>query len=64
VFSELAQKIWVEQHRDLTTLMGKDYFYADNNPMKRRSYGAIYLKVMNYQEFSEYLVPMKRLLGS
>jgi glucosamine-6-phosphate deaminase len=61
-FSELAQRVWVQQHEDLTQLMGQDYFYASASPMKRRSYGAIYLKTMNYQEFSEYMQPVRRLL--
>ncbi|MDR1951456.1 MAG: hypothetical protein LBP96_04420 [Bacteroidales bacterium] len=61
-FSELAQKIWVRQYKDLTTLLGEDYFYASENPMKRRSYGAIYLKTMTYKEFSDYMIPVKRLL--
>ncbi len=61
-FSELAQKIWVDQYKDITTLMSEDYFYGDNNPMKRRAYGAIYLKAMSYQEFSDYMVPVRRLL--
>jgi len=30
--------------------------------MMRRSYGAIYLKDMNYKEFTEYLVPVRSLL--
>ncbi|MDR0546386.1 MAG: hypothetical protein LBG77_02175 [Dysgonamonadaceae bacterium] len=61
-FSELAQRVWVQQHEDLTQLMGQDYFYASDNPMKRRSYGAIYLKTMSYKEFSEYMKPVRRLL--
>ena len=61
-FSELAQKVWVQQHKNLTKLLGEDYFYADENPMKRRSYGAIYLKTMSYKEFSEYITPIRRLL--
>jgi glucosamine-6-phosphate deaminase len=61
-FSELAQKIWVQQHRNLTKLMGEDYFYDSENPMKRRSYGAIYLKTMSYKEFSEYMASVRRLL--
>ncbi len=61
-FSELAQQIWVKQHEEMTTLMGEDYFYADNNPMKRRSYGALYLKAMTYKEFSDYMIPVRRLL--
>ena len=61
-FSELAQRIWVEQHNDISKLMGNDYFYADNSPMKRRSYGAIYIKSMTYKEFSDYMKPVSRLL--
>lgn len=61
-FSELAQKIWVEQHENLLTLMGKDYFYESPNPMLRRAYGAIYLKDMSYSEFSEHIVSVRRLL--
>lgn len=61
-FSELAQKIWVDQFNDLVNLLGQEYFYESTNPMMRRSYGAIYLKDMTYKEFSEYLVPVRSLL--
>jgi glucosamine-6-phosphate deaminase len=61
-FSELAQQVWVQQYEDLIQLMGQDYFYASDNPMKRRSYGAIYLKTMNYAAFSDYMKPVRRLL--
>jgi glucosamine-6-phosphate deaminase len=61
-FSELAQKIWVEQHNHLVNLLGKEYFYDSPNPMLRRTYGSIYLKDMSYKEFSDYLVPVRRLL--
>jgi glucosamine-6-phosphate deaminase len=63
-FSELAQKIWVEQHNHLVDLMGQEFFYDSPNPMLRRSYGAIYLKDMSYKEFSDYLIPVRRLLKS
>ncbi len=63
-FSELAQKIWVEQHNDLVELLGKEHFYESSNPMLRRSYGAIYLKDMSYQEFREYMLPVRELLKS
>jgi glucosamine-6-phosphate deaminase len=61
-FSELAQKIWVDQFDNLTELLGKEYFYESTSPMMRRSYGAIYLKDMTYKEFSDYLVPVRSLL--
>ncbi len=61
-FSELAQRVWVEQFQDLVKLMGNDYFYNSANPMMRRSYGAIYLKTMTYKEFSDFMKPVRRLL--
>lgn len=61
-FSELAQKIWVEQHEHLVKLMGKDYFYNSPNPMLRRAYGAIYLKDMTYAEFTAHIRSVRRLL--
>jgi glucosamine-6-phosphate deaminase len=61
-FSELAQKIWVDQHNHLVELMGQQYFYDSPNPMLRRSYGAIYLKDMSYKEFTDYLIPVRSLL--
>ena len=63
-FSHLAQKIWVEQHQDLLLLLGKEYFYNSPNPLLRRSYGAIYLKDMNYSEFKAWMVPVRKLLSA
>jgi glucosamine-6-phosphate deaminase len=63
-FSELCQKSWVEQFRDLTTLLGKEAFYGHPHPMMRRAYGAIYLKDMSYAEFVEETRPLKALSKS
>jgi glucosamine-6-phosphate deaminase len=61
-FSELAQKIWVEQHNQLVNLLGKEYFYDSTNPMLRRAYGAILLKDMNHAEFTLFIKPVRQLL--
>ena len=61
-FSELAQKVWVDQHSDLCRIVGENYFYGSDNLMLRRTYGAIYLKDMTYDEFHEYMIPVKKLL--
>jgi len=61
-FSELAQKTWVAQHSDICKLLGEDYFYESDEIMLRRTYGEIYLKDMTYDEFRQYMVPVKRLL--
>jgi len=63
-FSQLAQKVWVEQYELLLQLMGKEYFYDSPNPMMRRSYGAIYIKDMSYKEFSSEMIKIGRLLKS
>ena len=62
-FSQLAQKIWVDQFNDLVGLLGKRYFYHSPNPLMRRAYGAIYIKKMSYPEFVEHMKPVRRLLG-
>ena len=63
-FSELAQKVWVEQHGDVCHLLGEDYFYKSDDPMMKRAYGMIYLKDMTYDEFEWYMRPVKRLLDT
>ena len=50
-FSELSQRIWVEQHHDLQLLLGRDYWYQNENPHLRAVHGAIYLKEMNVNLF-------------
>lgn len=61
-FSELAQKVWVTQHDDICRLLGEDFFYDSDSVMMKRAFGMIYLKTMSYEEFRNYMVPVKRLL--
>lgn len=61
-FSELAQKIWVQQFNELRGILGDKFFYESSSRMLNRAYGAIYLSDMSYKEFTEYLVPLRRLL--
>ena len=50
-FSELAQRIWVEQLRDVQLLLGKDFFYDNKNPKIRACHGMLYYKEMTADEF-------------
>jgi glucosamine-6-phosphate deaminase len=50
-FCELSQKIWVEQHQDLQLLLGRDFWYQNENPHLRAVHGAVYLKEMNVETF-------------
>ena len=50
-FCDLSQKIWVEQHQDLQLLLGRDYWYLNENPHLRAVHGAVYLKEMDVKTF-------------
>jgi glucosamine-6-phosphate deaminase len=53
-FSTLAQKIWVEQLSSFQLLLGKDFFYQNENPKLRASHGLIFIKEMGIDEFLLY----------
>ena len=53
-FCELSQKIWVEQHRDLQLILGRDYWYRNKNPHLRAVHGAVYLKEMKVEDFLNF----------
>lgn len=50
-FSILAQKVWVQQLQDIQLLLGKDFFYMNENPELRASHGLIFFKEMEVDEF-------------
>ncbi len=50
-FSELAQKIWVEQLKEIQLLLGKNFFYENDHPRIRAAHGLIYFREMNLTEF-------------
>jgi glucosamine-6-phosphate deaminase len=50
-FSELAQKIQVEQYQQVKTCLGNDFFLKHTHPRLRAARGMIYLKEMNLEEF-------------
>jgi glucosamine-6-phosphate deaminase len=50
-FSELIQKIWVDQLKEIQLLLGKDFFYQNPHPLIRATHGLIYLREMKVDEF-------------
>lgn len=50
-FSELAQKIQVEQYGMLKTCLGREFFARHNHPRLRAAHGMIFLKEMSLDEF-------------
>ncbi|MFN2396328.1 MAG: hypothetical protein ABR597_11635 [Bacteroidales bacterium] len=58
-FSSLAQKIWVEQLKDVQLLLGKNYFYLNEDPRIRACHGLVYLKEMTVDEFLSHARELK-----
>jgi glucosamine-6-phosphate deaminase len=50
-FSELTQRIWMEQHKEIQFLLGKNFFYENESPLLRATHGLIYMRELNVQEF-------------
>jgi glucosamine-6-phosphate deaminase len=50
-FSELSQKIQVQQYQKLKTCLGRDWFYNHSNPLIRATRGFLFIKEMTPDEF-------------
>jgi glucosamine-6-phosphate deaminase len=50
-FSELAQRIQVEQYQKLKTCLGREWFYQHKSPLIRATRGFVFLKEMNSEQF-------------
>lgn len=50
-FSELTQKIWVQQLKQVQYVLGKNFFYENQHPLLRATHGMIYLKELNAAQF-------------
>jgi len=52
-FSGLAQKIWVEQLKDIQLLLGKDFFYRNSHPRIRAAHGMLFFRELSIDQFLE-----------
>jgi glucosamine-6-phosphate deaminase len=50
-FSDLTQKIWVQQLKQIQYVLGKNFFYENELPLLRATHGMIYLKELTAEEF-------------
>lgn len=60
-FSELAQKIQVEQYAMIKTCLGKDYFLKHPHPRLRAARGMIFLKDMDLPYFYRKVRELKKV---
>ncbi len=59
-FSELAQKIQVNQYQMLKTCLGREYFNENRSPLIRATRGFVFIKVMELPEFYERCMALKK----
>lgn len=59
-FSELAQKIQVEQYSKLKTCLGREFFYEHSSPLIRATRGLVFLKSMSLKEFYAHSRELQR----
>jgi len=50
-FSQLAQRIQVEQYRKIKTCLGREWFYTHPSPLIRATRGLVFLRQMSPEEF-------------
>jgi glucosamine-6-phosphate deaminase len=53
-FSELSQKIWVEQFKRVQLILGKDFFYDNISPKLRATHGMVFCREMDCDTFLRY----------
>ena len=60
-FSELAQKIQVEQYEMVKKCLGNDFFLKNSHPRLRAARGMIFLKEMSLSEFYQRVRELKKV---
>ena len=61
-FSELTQRIWFEQHKQIQLLLGKKFFYQNKSPLLRASHGMIFHRDLNVEQFLEEAFRMEKTM--
>lgn len=64
-FSELTQRVWFEQHKQIQLLLGKDFFYQNDSPLLRATHGMVFHREINVEQFLEEAFKLeKSVVGS
>jgi len=50
-FSQLTQRVWVEQLKQIQFLLGKNFFYQHERPLVRATHGLIYFRELTVDAF-------------
>jgi len=60
-FSELAQKIQVEQYRMLKTFLGREFFHEHESALIRATRGMVFIKTMTLQQLYQHSRELRRI---
>jgi len=64
-FSELTQRAWFEQHKQIQLLLGKDFFYQNESPLLRATHGMVFHRDLSVEQFLEEAFKLeKSVVGS
>ncbi len=61
-FSELAQKIQVQQYQTLKSCLGREWFYEHPSPLIRATRGLVFLKELSLSEFYQLSRELRQAL--
>jgi glucosamine-6-phosphate deaminase len=61
-FSLLAKKIWVEQLKQIQLVLGKEFFFKNENLLLKATHGLLYFKEMNVEEFLSQARELKKTI--
>jgi glucosamine-6-phosphate deaminase len=53
-FSTLAQRIWINQLKNIQLVLGKNYFYQNEHPRLRATHGMLFFKEMDVDTFLKH----------
>ena len=61
-FSDLAQKIWVQQLKKVQYVLGKNFFYENEHPLLRATHGFVFLKELSAEQFISLAKELERTM--
>jgi glucosamine-6-phosphate deaminase len=62
-FSDLTQRVWFEQHKQIQFLLGKNFFYQNESPLLRATHGVIYHRDLTVDQFLEEAFKLEKAMA-
>ncbi len=63
-FSDLAQRTWFEQHKQIQFLLGKNFFYQNESPLLRATHGVVYHRELSVTDFLEEAFKLEKSMAN